>query len=108
MCDNFLGMKARVWLEIEEFSMETSKDYRAICQEARHLLLEGEAREAFQTFRQILNYPGMVSGAVEMAEALELFAEISQGMGGEELSQIIRSTAEQLDDPGVLYRLGYE
>ncbi len=89
--------------------MDTAgNDYRAICQEARLLLLEGEPREAFRTFRPVLSYPGMVSEAPDLAEALHLLAQISQEMAGEEFAQLIHVVAKHLDDPQALYSLGYE
>lgn len=88
--------------------MATSEEYSRHMQEAQHLLMEGEAREAFRTFRLVLRYPGMVSDEAELVEALELFAGIAREMGGDALAEVARAAAEAPDDVGELYRLGYE
>jgi len=76
-------------------------------QQARELLRSGDAQQAFQTFRPLLSYPGLVKGSAEITEALDVFADISLQMVGEEFATLLRTTARTPTDVKLLYRVSY-
>ncbi|HKV01285.1 MAG TPA: hypothetical protein VJQ26_04110 [Ktedonobacteraceae bacterium] len=56
-------------------------EYQPQLQQALSLLRSGDAQKAFQTFRPVLSYPGLVEQPAEFSETLQVFAEISMQIG---------------------------
>jgi hypothetical protein len=84
------------------------ESYKTAYKEASLALAHGEPHEAFQRFRQILEYPGNPSLSQYWQEALELFAQIAKAIAGGELAYLVRKVAYYPNDINALYDLGYE
>lgn len=82
--------------------------YQPHLQQALSLLRSGDAQKAFQTFRPVLRYPGMVEQPKEFSETLQAFAEISLPIAGAEFASRLRTAARTPTDVKQLYRVGYE
>lgn len=83
-------------------------EYQLQLQQARALLRSGDAQQAFQTFRPLLRYPGLVKQPAEFSEALQVLADISAQIAGAEFASLLRTAARTPTDVRVLYRTGYE
>jgi hypothetical protein len=84
-----------------------SASYDQARQAARQALESGNAPEAFQHLRAILDYPGQVPED-DWADALSLLADVSAPLVGEQVAGRARRAAQAPDNVHVLYDLGYE
>lgn len=83
-------------------------EYQPQLQQALSLLRSGDAQKAFQAFRPVLRYPGLVEQPAEFSETLQAFAEISMQIAGAEFASRLRTVARTPTDVKQLYRVGYE
>lgn len=83
-------------------------EYQPQLQQALSLLRSGDAQKAFQTFRPVLSYPGMVEQPAEFSETLQVFAEISMQIGETQFASRLRTVARTPTDVKQLYRVGFE
>jgi cytochrome c-type biogenesis protein CcmH/NrfG len=77
-------------------------------QQTLSLLHSGNAKQALQTFRPVLRYPGQVEHPAEFAEALRVLAEISIHIGETAFATQLRNAAQTPTDVKQLYHVGYE
>jgi len=82
--------------------------YQPQLQQALSLLRSGDAQKAFQTFRPVLRYPGLVERPAEFSETLQAFAEISLPIAGAQFASLLRTAAHTPTEVKQLYRVGYE
>jgi hypothetical protein len=90
--------------------MTAPRDYEEDRRAALAALDGGEAgaEAAFQRFRWHLWYPVAAPFApARLAEALELFARIIEGLGDRELAAAVARAAADVHDPDALYDAGY-
>ncbi len=83
-------------------------EYQPQLQQALALLRSGDAQKAFQTFRPVLRYPGMVEQPAEFSETQQAFAEISMQIGEAQFASRLRTAALTPTDVKQLYRVGFE
>lgn len=62
---------------------------------------------AFRKFRWVLEYPSQLESQ-QWSDALDLFAQISAAIAGQEFADKIRQVANNPENPNALYALGYE
>ncbi len=84
------------------------REYQKHLKEARNLLRQGNAQEAFKTLRPVLRYPGMVGKKNELVEALTTLADIGARIVGDEFAAVVRNVVLRPESDQALYRLGYE
>ena len=88
--------------------LENIPEYQPLLQQALSLLHTGDARKAFQTFRPVLSYPGMVEQSVEFSETLQVLAEISVQIGESQFAGSLHTAARSPTDVKQLYHVGFE
>jgi hypothetical protein len=62
-----------------------------------------DAQKAFQTFRPVLRYPGLVEQPDEFSETLQAFAEISMQIGEAQFASRLRTAARTPTDVKQLF-----
>jgi hypothetical protein len=85
-----------------------SENYHTMLQQAHNDFAQGDPQKAFQTFRPVLSYPGMVKGLAAFTDALHIFSEIGKAIVGENFASLIDSVARNPEKADTLYKLGYE
>lgn len=88
--------------------LENMPEYQPLLQQALSLLHTGDARKAFQTFRSVLSYPGMVEQSAEFSETLKVLAEISMQIGESQFAGSLHTAARSPTDVKQLYHVGFE
>jgi len=85
-----------------------NQDYPTIRRQVLEALNAGNAHDAFRLLRPVLTYPNRVADDAELADVLDLFARIGETIAGAEFAAMVRTAAQNLNDPNALYALGYE
>src|SRR5438132_9808379 len=86
----------------------TTRSYAEVRRDALEALDGGDARAAFQKFREVLTFPGRLSGAEEWRDAFGVFARDGEGVAGPEVGSKARRGADHPDGVHGPYNLAYE
>lgn len=84
-------------------------DYQETFASAQERLQRGDARGALEAFLEVAAYPGRLGDDPQRwRESLEFVARVGEEAVGEEFAAAARAAADDVDDPQLLFELGFE